>query len=94
MPHRLVQSESGYFGGGNVIANWGTDSVVVSANISSGITGIGGWDDETFIRVIRTGKGGLLHRTMPWIAYKNIADDDLKAILVALKSIPRWSTVL
>ena len=78
----------GYFGGGNVIANWGTDSVVVSANISSGITGIGGWDDEAFMRVIRTGKGGLLHRTMPWIAYKNIADTDLKAILVALKSTP------
>jgi len=38
----------GVFGGGNMIANDETDSVVVSANISSDITGIGGWDDETF----------------------------------------------
>ena len=76
----------GYFGGGNTIANVGTDSVIVSANISSDITGIGGWDDETFIRVIRTGKGGILHRSMPWVAFKNISDHDLRAILVALKS--------
>src|SRR5664279_1595828 len=76
----------GFFGGGNIIANDGTDSVIASANISSDITGIGGWDDETFIRVIRTGKGGLLHRSMPWVSFKNITDADLKAILVALKS--------
>ncbi len=78
----------GFFGGGNLIANDGTDSVIASANISSDSTGVGGWDEETFIRVIRTGKAGTLHYTMPWIAFKNIADTDLKAMLVALKSLP------
>ncbi|CAN5476990.1 hypothetical protein BH10BAC2_BH10BAC2_22630 [soil metagenome] len=78
----------GVFGGGNVIANDETDSVRVSGNISSDITGIGGWDDETFIRVIRTGKAGTMHYSMPWIAFKNISDTDLKAMLAALKSLP------
>jgi len=78
----------GVFGGGNMIANDETDSVVVSANISPDITGIGGWDDETFIRIIRTGKAGTLHYSMPWIAFRNISDTDLKAMLAALKSLP------
>ncbi|PWT95121.1 MAG: hypothetical protein C5B52_18735 [Bacteroidetes bacterium] len=77
---------SGFFSGGNVIANDGTDSVKVSANISSGKSGIGTWDDETFIRVIRTGKGGTLHHTMPWASFKNMNDRDLKAVLAALKT--------
>ena len=78
----------GYFGGGNIIANRKTDSVVASSNISSDITGIGGWDDKTFINVIRTGKGGMLHWTMPWIAFRNISDTDLSAMLAALKTLP------
>ena len=77
----------GFFGGGNIIANDGTDSVVVSANISPDITGIGSWDDETFIRIMRTGKAGILHHSMPWREFSNISDTDLKAIYVALKQL-------
>ena len=84
----------GFFGGGNIIANNGTDSVIASANVSSDITGVGEWDDETFIRVIKTGKAGTLHYTMPWISFRNIADTDLKAMLVALKSFLQLSIKL
>lgn len=76
----------GYFGGGNPIANERTDSIIVSANISSDASGIGTWNDETFIRVIRTGKNGSLHHTMPWITFRNMNDGDLKAIFAALKT--------
>jgi len=78
----------GFFGGGNPIANDDTDSVIVSANISSDVTGVGGWDDETFIRIMRTGKAGSLHSSMPWVAFRNISDADLSAMLAALKSPP------
>ncbi len=78
----------GYFGGGNIVANRETDSAVASSNISSDITGVGGWDNKTFINVIRTGKGGMLHWAMPWIAFRNISDSDLSAILAALKTLP------
>ncbi|HWH63080.1 MAG TPA: c-type cytochrome [Ginsengibacter sp.] len=77
----------GFFGGGNIIANGGTDSVVVSGNISPDITGIGSWTSETFIRIMRTGKGGTLHHSMPWREFSNISDTDLSAILVALKQL-------
>lgn len=76
----------GYFGGGNLIGMNETDQVA-SPNITSDIaTGIGGWDDETFIRVMRTGKGGTLKFVMPWTQFGNISDGDLKAILAALKT--------
>lgn len=78
----------GFFGGGNQIANDDTDSAIVSSNISPDITGVGGWDDETFIRVMRTGKAGTLHGSMPWVAFRNISDADLGAILAALKTLP------
>ena len=78
----------GVFGGGNLIANEETDSVIVSANISSDITGVGAWNDATFASVMRTGKGGTLHYAMPWIAFRNISDTDLSAMLTALKSLP------
>lgn len=77
----------GFFGGGNMIANEGTDSVIASANISPDITGVGGWDDETFIRIMKNGKGGTLHHSMPWREFGNISDNDLKAILAALKTL-------
>lgn len=76
----------GVFGGGNFINTSLTDSVC-SPNITPDDTGIGPWDDATFIRIIRTGKGGSLHWIMPWKAFANLNDDDLKAILAALKTL-------
>ncbi|PWT95120.1 MAG: hypothetical protein C5B52_18730 [Bacteroidetes bacterium] len=76
----------GYFGGGNLVGLNDTEKVA-SPNITSDIqTGIGGWDDETFIRVIRTGKSGTLKFAMPWTQFANMNDGDLKAILAALKT--------
>ena len=37
---------------------------------------------------MRTGKGGTLSPIMPWIAFKNMTDDDLKSIYAYLKTIP------
>jgi hypothetical protein len=47
-----------------------------------------GWTPELFINVIRTGKGGVLAPKMPWVAYKNMTDEDLTAILLALQKLP------
>jgi len=41
-----------------------------------------------FIFVLRTGKGGTLSPAMPWIAFKNMTDDDIKAIYAYLRTIP------
>jgi hypothetical protein len=56
------------------------------------MTGIGNWQEENFMRAIREGKfkgiaaGRDLLPPMPWEMYKNLTDDELKAIFAYLKS--------
>jgi mono/diheme cytochrome c family protein len=55
-------------------------------------TGIGSWSEETFIKAIRTGKHMGIARPilppMPWQAYANLTDSDLKAVYAYLRTIP------
>jgi mono/diheme cytochrome c family protein len=85
----------GLFAGGSKLENyygwarlWKEDtSYVFSTNITPHETGLKGWTPELFINVIRTGKGGVLAPRMPWVAYKNMTDEDLTAILMALQKL-------
>ena len=69
---------------------WGTS---FSANLTPDASGIGSWSEEQFVRAIREGlsKGLVGSRPllppMPWEQYRNLSDDDLKAIFAYLKSI-------
>ena len=82
------------------VGPWGMS---FSANISSDQTGIGNWTEEQFFRAIREGKSKGLRETrpllppMPWAQYRNLKDDDLRAIFAFLKStkpvenrVPEW----
>jgi mono/diheme cytochrome c family protein len=55
-------------------------------------TGLGDWTEQNFIATMRTGKrmgkGRDLLPPMPWPAFKNMTDDDLKAIFAYLRTIP------
>jgi mono/diheme cytochrome c family protein len=55
-------------------------------------TGIGIWTEEQFVLAIKTGKHWGASRPilppMPWPAYSNLTDDDLKAMFAYLRSIP------
>jgi len=55
-------------------------------------TGLGDWTELNFIQTIRNGKhqgkGRDLLPPMPWQAFKNLTDDDLKAIFAYLRTIP------
>ena len=55
-------------------------------------TGIGAWNEKTFINAIRLGKkigvGRALLPPMPWKMYGNLTDDDLRSVFAYLKSIP------
>lgn len=77
----------GFFGGGNKVEHYYDTSYTFSSNITPHETGLKGWTPELFINVIRTGKGGVLAPRMPWVAYKNMTDEDLTAILVALQKL-------
>jgi len=57
-------------------------------------TGIGEWNEETFIQMARTGKhqgqsnGRDILPPMPWSSLKDLSEVDLKAIWEYLRSIP------
>ncbi|MBX3279523.1 MAG: cytochrome c [Acidobacteria bacterium] len=63
---------------------------VTSTNITSDASGIAGYDEETFLKVMRTGNvgGRMLNPTMPWALYGRMTDDDLKALYAYLRSVP------
>ena len=83
-----------------VVGPWGMS---FSANITSDATGIGNWSEEQFFRAIREGKSKGLAESrpllppMPWQQYRNLKDEDLRAIFAFLKStkpvenrVPGW----
>jgi cytochrome c553 len=55
-------------------------------------TGIGIWTEDMFVRALRTGKHMGTSRPilppMPWPAYRNLTDEDLKSIFAYLKTVP------
>lgn len=69
---------------------WG---VSYAANLTPDVnTGLGIWTEEMFVKAIRTGKHFGVSRPimppMPWPAFRNASDEDLKSIYAYLRSIP------
>jgi len=68
---------------------WGTS---FTANLTSDPTGIGNWEESNFFTAIRHGKfkgiesGRSLLPPMPWEMYRNLTDNELKAVFAFLKS--------
>jgi mono/diheme cytochrome c family protein len=71
--------------GGNPIERDGRRAF--STNITPDASGMP-YDAATFIEVIRTGKQNVLHALMPWIAFRNLSDRDLRAIHAYLQTMP------
>lgn len=71
------------------VGPWGQ---TYAANITSDSTGIGVWTEDQFKKALKEGKfKGMdgtrpIMPTMPWQNYKNITDEDVKAIFAYLKS--------
>jgi len=55
-------------------------------------TGIGIWTEDMFVRTIREGRhmgtSRALLPPMPWQVYRNLNDDDLKAVYAFLRTLP------
>ncbi|MBI1342207.1 MAG: c-type cytochrome [Terrimonas sp.] len=75
----------------SAVGPWGQS---FAANLTSDVSGIGNWTEENFIRALREGKfkgleqGRNLLPPMPWMAYKNMTDEDIRAIFAYLKTTP------
>jgi mono/diheme cytochrome c family protein len=75
-----------YAGGWLMKGPWGE---VTTANITPDSSGISYYDEALFLQVIRTGyvKARKLSSIMPFGDYKNLTDDDLKAIFAYLRTL-------
>lgn len=60
-----------------------------SANLTPDASGTSYYDEALFVRVMRTGHVGAraLNPPMPWWVYRNMSDDDLKAIFAYLRTV-------
>jgi mono/diheme cytochrome c family protein len=67
----------GAYAGGNHIERG--EHGAFSTNITPHASGMG-YDTAAFIDLMRTGKAGLTKPVMPWIAFRNLSDEDLAAI--------------
>ena len=75
-----------YAGGLLMRGPWGE---VSTANITPDASGISYYDEALFIEVMRTGyvKARKLNSIMPFGAFKNLTDDDLKAMFAYLRTV-------
>ena len=62
---------------------------VAATNITPDPTGIPYYDEATFIKTIRTGQIGArkISAAMPWTFYRNMTDDDLKAVYAYIHTL-------
>jgi len=79
------------------VGPWGTS---FAANLTPDPSGIGSWTEDEFLTAIRKGLYKGLNGSrpllppMPWPAYRNLSDQDLKAIFAYLKSIKPVNNVV
>jgi mono/diheme cytochrome c family protein len=60
-----------------------------SANLTPDASGISYYDEDLFVRVLRTGHVGAraLNPPMPWWVFRNMSDEDLKSIFAYLRTV-------
>ncbi len=69
----------------------GDPNMPIVANITPHETGLKDWTEEDFIRALREGKrkdGTAISNYMPWRAYGQMSDAELKAIWAYLRTVP------
>jgi mono/diheme cytochrome c family protein len=67
------------------------DTRVVASNLTPDVeTGAGGWPDDAMVRAIREGVGhdGRPLKTMWWWAFRRLSDEDVRSIVVYLRTLP------
>ncbi|HEV7768480.1 MAG TPA: c-type cytochrome [Thermoanaerobaculia bacterium] len=91
-PPKLGNSPWGWSGAITSTAFAGPWGVSYAANLTPDrITGIGIWNEEVFMKTLRTGRHWGVSRPilppMPWQNVAGLTDDDLKAVYAYLRSI-------
>ncbi|MDX1579914.1 MAG: c-type cytochrome, partial [Gemmatimonadota bacterium] len=72
------------YAGGNRIQRG--ERVAYSSNITPHPTGMP-YGPDAFVTVMRSGKGGTLSPLMPWIVFRQLSDEDLRAMHAFLQTV-------
>ena len=93
IPRGALGPESWAFLGNAHMTAWaGPWGISFAANLTPHKNGLGLWSEQQFVDSLKTGThlgvGRPVLPPMPWPAYKNLSDEDLKAIFAFLKTLP------
>jgi mono/diheme cytochrome c family protein len=69
----------------------GDPNMPIVANLTPHATGLKAWSESDFIRALREGKrrdGTAISKMMPWKAYGQMTDTELKAVWAYLQTVP------
>ena len=94
----LIEPErtDAFLGGGNVYNDKSMGTVWVP-NITPDVeTGIGSWTDDEILRALRDGvakDGHFLMPLMPFGAYQHLSDEDARAVVAYLRTVPPYKQV-
>jgi mono/diheme cytochrome c family protein len=79
-----------FLAGGNVVEDPSFGTIYIP-NLTPDPEGLGGWSDDEVLRAIRDGvkkDGGFMVPMMPYNNYQHLSDEDGKAVVTYLRSIP------
>jgi mono/diheme cytochrome c family protein len=89
-----LERTDAFLGGGNLFVAAGLSDGVWIPNLTPDVeTGVGAWTDDELMRAIRDGvarDGHFLLPVMPFDAYQFLSDEDARAIVVYLRSVPAF----
>jgi mono/diheme cytochrome c family protein len=77
--------------GGNVLVDIPAFTAIAANITPDRETGLGGWTDDQLFLAIREGKrpdGSLIGPPMPISLYRGLADDDVRAMIAYLRTVP------
>ncbi|HSE37257.1 MAG TPA: c-type cytochrome [Blastocatellia bacterium] len=87
-PQERGQTKPGFeFAGGLLFTT--PEGTVMAPNITPDASGISFYDEDLFIQAIRTGKvkARTLSPIMPWLFYREMTDEDLKAMYAYVRTL-------
>ncbi len=91
-PPKLPEGPWNWMGAASFTVFAGPWGISYAANLTPDKTGLGDWKEAQFVQALRTGKhkgnGRPILPPMPWPAFSQMTDADLKAMFAYLQSIP------
>jgi mono/diheme cytochrome c family protein len=87
-PQEKGQPKRGFeFAGGLLFTT--PEATVMASNITTDASGISYYDEGLFVQMIRTGKvkARTLSPIMPWVFYREMTDEDLKAMYAYIRTL-------